>query len=175
MKFKIDYEYIRNSILLLIGGTIVLLTIFTWNTKNQAYREYKYRKITYGQYTERVAKGRGATVYRYEFRVKRRKYTGSMTTATFPNESPLSTQEFIVLYNELDPSESSMFFNLRATDSIKELFKDGHLRNIPVEAYQHFIDSFYFDTFFKGVAQYFPPYYKKEDFPELEYLWGEEE
>lgn len=85
-----------------------------------------------------------------------------MTTTTFPDESPLSTQEFIVLYNQLDPDESSMFFNLRATDSIKQLFKDGHLRNIPIESYQRTIDSFYYISFFKGVGKFFPPYYKKK-------------
>ena len=175
MKFKIDVKQIFKSILLAIAIFLPIIIFFNSQSKKQAYRMYKNRQIYFGNYVERRSGGRGTVNYVYDFKIKNNNIKGSMSTASFPNNTPYIGQEFIVLYNGFDPSESSMFFNLRVTDSIKKHFKKGPLRNIPIESYQRSIDSFYYISFFKGISKFIPPYYTKEDFPELEYLWGEEE
>lgn len=173
MQFSMDYKYVLKGLTLFIVGCLVLLTIFRWNTKSRAFRVFKNMNITYGKYLEFETRGRGQSMLRYEFTSREKRFEGRVSSATFTNSNPLATQEFIVVYNFRNPDESTMFFNLKVNDSIKHYFKNGSLNKIPIDSYQRTIDSMYYVTFFKGVAKFFPPYFSKEDFPELEYLWEE--
>ncbi|MFN2261797.1 MAG: hypothetical protein ABR595_07015 [Psychroflexus sp.] len=170
MKLKLDFKHILKSLLVLLVLTIGLLTISRWFSKNEAYRKYKNRNFTYGKYVERATKGRGATTALYEFIANGKKYKGNVTLATFSNSEPIVNEDYIVVYNSKKPKESTMFLNLKANDSLKQYFKNRRINKIPIESYERAIDSFYFLSLTGGVGQFFPPYYTKEDFPELKYL-----
>jgi len=173
MKIKLDYNYILKGLLIFVVGCTILQTIFMWNVKNQSFREYNNMNITYGKFIETDIRGRGATLLRYTFYVNNKEFEGSISRATFSEINPTINQSFVVVYNYKNPKESIMFFNLEVNDSIKPLFKKNGIKRIPIKHYQQTIDDFYYFVLFKGVSRFFPPYYDKEDFPELKYLWEE--
>ncbi|MCH8534559.1 MAG: hypothetical protein LAT51_05770 [Flavobacteriaceae bacterium] len=127
--------------------------------------------ITIGYYYEWGTGGRGASEARYSFRNKNKKIKSATSLATFKESSPIVGKNYVVVYDGKKPKRSTMFLNLPVHDSISHYFRRGSLSKMPIEEYQQTIDSFYLERLTKGFNSFFPPYYKKEDFPELEYLW----
>ena len=141
--------------------------------KSKLYSEYSNIQITVGNYYEWGTGGRGASEARFFFVSNKKEYKSATSFATFREASPILGRNYIVVYNGKNPKRSTMFLNLPVHDSMSHYFRRGSISKIPIEAYQRTIDSFYLSNLTIGFGKFFPPYYKKEDFPELEYLWKE--
>ncbi len=157
---------------------LLFLTVFNFITiysdKSGQYSEYYDMEITLGNYYEWGAAGRGGSVAKYFFTSNNQKYKSAISFARFRESSPIVGRNYIVVFNSKNPNCSTMFLNLPVHDTISHYFRRGSIDKIPIESYQRTIDSFYLSNLTRGFNRFFPPYYKKEDFPELEYLWGED-
>ena len=126
-------------------------------------------------YYEYSTPAKGASTVDYKFNVNGKKYKGHISPSKFKEENSEVGKNYIVAYNSKNPSENICFLNLEVHDSIQHYFKNGSLSQLPIEDYQRTVDSFFLEMLTESIRKYFPPYYKKEDFLELEYLWGEKE
>jgi hypothetical protein len=147
-----------------------LITMYLIKTKQ--FSEFSNMQITVGNYYEWGTGGRGGSHARYFFVSNNQKYKSATSFATFKDASPILGRNYIVVYNAKNPkrSGSTMFLNLPVHDSMSHYFRRGSINKIPIESYQRTIDSFYLKNLTGGFGRFFPPYYKKEDFPELQYL-----
>jgi len=164
---------ILKNLLIFILLSIPLIFIATYHTKSKYYSEFSNMRINVATYYEWGTGGRGASQARYFFISNGKKYKSATTFATFEDANPRVNKNYIVVYNAKNPKRSTMFLNLPVHDSMRQYFRGGSIDKIPIEYYQRTIDSFYLRRLTTGFNSYFPPYYKKEDFPELEYLWKE--
>lgn len=130
-------------------------------------------QINIANYYERGTVGRGTSDARYSYISNNKEYKSATSFATFKEANPRLNRNYIVVYNAKNPKRSTCFLSLPVHDSIRHYFKRGSINKIPIESYQRTIDSFYLRRLTTGFANFVPPYYKKEDFPELEYLWKE--
>lgn len=153
--------------------SVPIIFIATYHTKSKYYSEFSNMRINVATYYEWGTAGRGTSVARYSFISNNQKYESATSFATFKEASPRLNRNYIVVYNAKNPKRSTCFLNLPVHDSIRHYFNRGSINKIPVQSYQRTIDSFYLRRLTTGFDSFFPPYYKKEDFPELEYLWKE--
>lgn len=165
---------IKQSILFFFGFVIIVLFAI------EPYHNYKHKELfdnhllTIGYYEKKLSGGKSTPSAFYIFYQDNEYYKGNTSLPTFKNSNPIVGKYYIVAYNSKNPNENICFLNLEVNDSLKRYFKKGSINKIPIESYQRTIDSFFLESLTGGISKYFPPYYTKEDFPELEYLWKEE-
>ena len=166
----------KKEVILAVVAVFLLYTFVAIYLKVKHKQLYDNQMFTIGYYHEKSVPAKGATSAQYLYKVNDNSYEGSTTFGTFEDSNPVIGKYYIVAFNNKNPKESIMFLNLEVHDSIRHYFRNGGIDKIPIESYQRTIDSFNLMLFTKKtqLAIYLPPYYKKEDFPELEYLWGEE-
>lgn len=170
-KFKKWIKYLLISIFVLI----LMNSFYSFVTKTEIKNIFTNKTYTIGVLYDIGNAGRGTTLASYNFKIKNKTYKGAISLATFDKSNPRIGKNYIVAYNSKNPNENICFLNLEVHDSIQHYFKNGSLNQLPINDYQRSVDSFFLRKLTGGLDKYFPPYYKKEDFPELEYLWGEEE
>ncbi|SHE96137.1 hypothetical protein SAMN05444278_11030 [Psychroflexus salarius] len=168
---RIKYKKVLKYLLISIFVLILMNIIYSYISKTEIKNIYTNKAYTIGVLYDIGNAGRGTTLASYKFRAKNITYKGAISLATFDNSNPRIGKNYIVVYNSKNPSDNICFLNLEIHDSIKNYFKKDSLSQHPIEEYQRTIDSFFFKSLTGGINKYFPPYYKKEDFPELEYLW----
>lgn len=169
---------IKRSIKFVPIFIIVLYLAFSVSSylnKTEKNQIFKNIQLSYGTYLEDVTSGRGGLKTKYKFIKNDIIIASTQGKRAFDNSNPTLGKNYIVAFNSKNPSENICFLNLEVHDSIRHYFKNGSLSQLPIESYQRSVDSFFLRKLTGGLDKYFPPYYKKEDFPELEYLWGEEE
>ena len=173
---KIGRLKLKEVLKFLLIGTIVFLLVnscVTYFIKIKKVHIYSNKVYSIGKYYNEGSAGRGAKMADYKFQVKNKTYKGAISLATFKDSNPRIGKNYIVVYNSKKPSENICFLNLEVHDSIRHYFKNGSLNQLPIEDYQRSVDSFFLKSLTGGLTKYFPPYYTKEDFPELKYLWEE--
>ncbi len=163
-----------------LGSIFVIIylvfSVSSYINKTEKLKIFKNTKFSYGIYLSDVISGRGGSKTKYKFYIKNDIIINSTQgKRAFYNSNPTIGKNYIVVYNSKNPSQNICFLNLEVHDSIQHYFKNGSLSQLPIESYQRSVDSFFLKSLTGGLTKYFPPYYRKEDFPELEYLWGEEE
>ena len=165
----------KREVILAVVAIFLLYSLVTVYSKIKLKRLIDYQKFTIGYFNEKSVPAKGTTSALFYYKVKNNTYENSTTLASFEDSNPILGRNYIVAFDSKNPKESIMFLNLEVHDSIRHYFRKGGINKIPIESYQRTIDSFTLHSLTTGVTRFFPPYYKKEDFPELEYLWGEEE
>ena len=172
---KLNFKQIISYVLASVFVFFSISLLFSYFTKTEDMNIYSNKVFVLGALYDIGSAGRGTTMGRYKFQVKNKTYKGAISLATFKDSNPRIGKNYIVAYNSKNPSENICFLNIEVHDSIRHYFRKDGINKIPIESYQRTIDSFTLYSLTTGVTRFFPPYYKKEDFPELEYLWGEEE
>ncbi len=168
---RIKYKKVLKYLLISIFVLILMNIIYSYISKTEIKNIYTNKAYTIGVLYDIGNAGRGTTLASYKFRAKNITYKGAISLATFDNSNPRIGKNYIVVYNSKNPSDNICFLNLEIHDSIRHYFKNGSLSQLPIEDYQRSVDSFFLKGLTGGLTKYFPPYYTKEDFPELEYLW----
>lgn len=171
---RIKYKKVLKYLLISIFVLILMNIIYSYISKTEIKNIYTNKAYTIGVLYDIGNAGRGTTLASYKFRAKNITYKGAISLATFDNSNPRIGKNYIVVYNSKNPSDNICFLNLEIHDSIQHYLKKESLRQLPIGAYQRTLDSFFIRKLTSGLDKYFPPYYTKEDFPELEYLWDVE-
>lgn len=176
MKFN-KFNIKRTFFYVLISAVFLFLIniFFSFISKTELKNIYTNKNFFICNFYDVGSAGRGASMAKYKFQARNKNYKGAISLATFGSSNPIIGKNYIVAYNSKNPGESICFLNLEVHDSIQHYFKKGSLNKLPIEAYQRTVDSFFLKNLTSGLDKYFPPYYKKEDFLDLEYLWEEEE
>ena len=168
---KLNFNQIISYVLASVFVFFSISLLFSYFTKTEDMNIYSNKVFVLGALYDIGSAGRGTTMGRYKFQVKNKTYKGAISLATFKDSNPRIGKNYIVVYNSKNPSDNICFLNLEVHDSIRHYFKNGSLNQLPIEDYQRSVDSFFLKSLTGGLTKYFPPYYTKEDFPELEYLW----
>ena len=171
---KVSFKQIISYVLVSVFVFVLISLLFSYLTKTEDMNIYSNKFFESGTLYDIGSAGRGTTMARYKFRAKNKTYKGAISLATFETSNPRIGKNYIVAYNSKNPNENICFLNLEIHDSISHYFSKNGFDKIPIESYQQTIDSFFLKSLTGGITKYFPPYYQKEDFPELEYLWEKE-
>ena len=166
---KISAKLIFQNIIIVIIGSLLLIYILGPSYKREMFEIYKHRKFTIGNYYEKDVKGRGATVARYKFNSNGKTYYDNTTPASFSDSNPIVNRDYIVVYNSSNPKQSTMFLNLEVNDSQRDTINKNN-KFFYKNKFKKKIDLFFYNKLSSGFSKYYPPYYDKEDLPELEYL-----
>ena len=167
---KVGFKKIVSNLIIFIIVVIIIGFIFAENSKNEVFNRLKNRKFTIGKYLKDETPGRAGVVAIYVYNVKNKQFTESQSKGNFPESTARYGHYYFVSYNSKRPSNSFLYLNIEVPDSLIKKYKDSSFRKLPIKKFQTIADSTVLNYLTTGVSKYFPPYYDKEDLPELEYL-----
>ena len=167
---KIDAKLIFQNLVIFILASIILLYVFRPSQKREIFSRLKNGKYTTGKYLKDEPAFRGGDVAVYQYKVNNKLYRESRSKASFNDIEPKFGRYYFVKFDENNPSNSLLMFNLPVPDSLLSNYKNNSSSRLPIPEYQRIDDSITLLSLTSGIGEYFPPYYDKEELSELEYL-----